>query len=399
VCLPCGTEELGTTRFVHPLPRVLSRYSHCGGAHHDPNEKQQIARIERELSGPVGRRTFLGTAAAAAAAASTVAAAREAAAAPNPPKSYAAAPPAGFSPFSAPGKIVKVTKKDCLQANQLYPKPDAAKEMLTKALTELTGKPDLVQAVAQFVHKDDIVCVKVNGIAKQNMGTNKELVIPFLEAMIASGVKPENITVLEQYGDFLSGTRINASNVPAGVKVATHGNGNATMEDRLIPGTGTRTKFVKYLTEATAAINFSLIKDHSICGYTGTLKNMTHGCSINPQDFHVHHASPQIAQMYAQDVIKSRVRLCITDGYKVMADGGPLWKRPEMVKPHEAVYVTTDPVAMDTIGWEIVDKLRAELKLKSLTEAGREPAYIKAAADLGLGVHERAKIQVKEVAI
>jgi len=63
--------------------------------------------------------------------------------------------------------------------------------------------------------------VKVNGIAKQNMGTNKELVLPFLEAMIASGVKPENITVLEQYGDFLSGTRINAQNVPAGVKVAT----------------------------------------------------------------------------------------------------------------------------------------------------------------------------------
>lgn len=364
----------------------------------DRDEKLQIARIEESLE-PTGRRAFLGTAAAAAAAAATLGASKEAAAGPNPPKNYAASPPAGFSPFAAPGKIVKVTKKDCLQANQMYPKPDAAKEMLTKALTELTGKPDLVQAVAQFVHKDDIVCVKVNGIAKTNMGTNKELVIPFLEAMIASGVKPENITVLEQYGDFLNGTRVNAQNVPAGVKVATHANGNATMEDRMIPGTNTRTKFVRYLTEATAAINFSLIKDHSICGYTGTLKNMTHGCSINPQDFHVHHASPQIAQMYAQDVIKSRVRLCITDGYKIMADGGPLWKRPEMVKPHEAVYVTTDPVAMDTIGWELVDKLRAELNLKSLAEAGREPAYIKAAADLGLGIHERAKITVKEVAI
>ena len=91
--------------------------------------------------------------------------------------------------------------------------------MLTRALTELTGKPDLVTAVQQFVHKDDIVCVKVNGIAKQNMGTNKELVLPFLEALIAAGVPPANITVLEQYGDFLAGTRINASNVPAGVKV------------------------------------------------------------------------------------------------------------------------------------------------------------------------------------
>ncbi len=364
-------------------------------------EEMQIARIEEELSAEpsgMGRRTFLGTAAAAAAAASLVS--KDAFAGPNPaPKSLAASPPTGFSPFSAPGKVVKVTKKDWFQKNQLYPTPEAAKEMLTRALTELTGKPDLVTSVAQFVHKDDIVVVKVNGIAKQNMGTNKELVLPFLEALIASGVPADHITVLEQYGDFLAGTRINASNVPAGIKVVTHNNGNATMDFRLIPGTGTSTKFTKYLTEATAAINFALIKDHSICGYTGQLKNMTHGCSINPHDFHVHHASPQIAQMYAQDVIKSRVRLNIADAFKVMADGGPLYKRPEMVKPHDAVYVSTDPVAMDTIGWEVVEKLRAELNLKTLTEAGREPAYIKAAADLGLGVHERAKITLKEVAI
>jgi hypothetical protein len=353
------------------------------------DEEMQVARIEQELTpgaagDGMGRRAFLGTAAAAAATATLVS--KDAFAGPAV-KSLAASPPPGFSPFAAPGKVVKVTKKDCLQANQLYPKPDAAKEMLTRAMMELTGKPDLVTAVQQFVHKDDIVCVKVNGIAKQNMGTNKELVLPFLEALIAAGVPAGNITVLEQYGDFLAGTRINASNVPAGVKVSLHNNGNATMDYRLIPGTGTSTKFTKYLTEATAAFNFALIK------------NMTHGCSINPHDFHVHHASPQIAQMYAQDVIKSRVRLNIADGFKVMADGGPLWKRPEMVKVHEAVYVSTDPVAMDTIGWEVVEKLRADLNLKTLTEAGREPAYIKAAGDLGLGVSERSKISLKEVAI
>jgi uncharacterized protein (DUF362 family) len=364
------------------------------------DEELQMARIEEALTPPepgMGRRAFLGTAAAVAATTSLVA--TNASAGPPPAKSLAASPPAGFSPMSAPGRVVKVTKKDSLQANQLYPKPEAAKEMLTRALTELTGKPDLVTAIQQFVHKDDIVVVKVNGIAKQNMGTNKELVLPFLEGLIAAGVPATSITVLEQYGDFLAGTRINAANVPAGIKVVTHGNGNATMDYRLIPGTGTSTKFTRYLTEATAAINFALIKDHSICGYTGQLKNMTHGCSINPHDFHVHHASPQIAQMYAQDVIKSRVRLNIADGYKVMADGGPLWKRPEMVKLHEAVYASTDPVAMDTIGWEVVEKLRADLHLKTLTEAGREPAYIKAAGDLGLGISDRSKITLKEVAI
>ena len=365
------------------------------------DDQKQIERIERELSpqvpsnAHVGRRAFIGTAAAVAAAGSTLAVPSVAHAA----KNLAASPPAGFSPFNAPGKVVKVSKADTLQPNKLYPKPDVAKEMLTRVLMELTGKPDLVSSVKEFVHKDDIVVVKVNGIAQSQMATSKELIIPFVEAMIEGGVPAQNITLLEQYAGFFNATRLTAQNVPAGVKIANHANGNATMEDRLIPGTGTRTKFVRWLTEATAAINFALIKDHSICGYTGALKNMTHGCSINPHDFHVHHASPQIALMYAQDVIKSRVRLCIADGFKVMADGGPLYKRPEFVKAHDAVYASTDPVAIDTIGWEVVEKYRADFRLKTLTEVGREPGYIKAAADLGLGIHDRAKIQLKEVAI
>lgn len=358
------------------------------------NEKEAVERIERELSpreDGIGRRAFIGTAAAVAAAATTLAPSTASAA-----KNLAAVPPAGFTPYNAPGKVIKVTNADPLQANKLYPKPDVAVNMLTKALTELTGKPDLVTAVQQFVHKDDIVVVKVNGIAQSQMATNKELVLPFVQAMIDGGVPAANITLLEQWPGFFNATRITPANVPPGVKIASHGNGNATMDERLIPGTGTKTKFVKWITESTAVINFALVKDHGICGYTGALKNMTHGCSINPQDFHVHHASPQIALMYAQDVIKSRVRLCIADGFKIMADGGPLYKRPEFVKAHDAVYASTDPVAIDTIGWEAVEKARTEFKLKTLTEVGREPAYIRAAADLGLGIHDRSKIQLKE---
>ncbi len=314
----------------------------------------------------------------------------------KPAVNLAASPPPGFTPFAAPGRVIKVEKPDSLQANQLYPKVEATRPMLEKALCELTGESDLVKAVGRFVHKDDKVCVKVNGIAKENMGTNKELVLPFLEAMIAAGIPAANITVLEQYRNFLQGTRVSERNVPAGVKVAVHLNEDATMAERMIQGTGVRTKFARVLTESTAVINFALVKDHSICGYTGALKNMTHGCTINPHDFHTHHASPQIALLYAQDVVKSRVRLCITDAFKVMAHGGPLWKQPQYVTKYESIFVSTDPVAMDAIGWEIVEARRAEKKLRSLTAEGREPAYIKAAADLGLGIADRAQIKLQE---
>ena len=355
-----------------------------------------LARIDRDAA--LGRRAFVGGAATTLAAGATLLRSNVAEAIPE--KSFAATPPAGFVPMAAPGRIVKVTKKDSLQTNQIFPKEDDAKAMLTRAMTEFTGKADLVESVKLFVHPDDIVCVKVNGIAEKNFGTNKELILPFLDAMIAAGVKPENITVLEQYGSFLAGTRVNQGNVPKGVKVSVHANNDATMPERVIPNTGgTKTKFVRVLTESTAVINFSLIKDHSICGYTGLLKNMSHGCQIFPHYFHGHHASPQIAQLYAQDVIKSRVRLNITDGFKIMAHGGPKLTSTRHVVIHESVYVSTDPVAMDALGWELVDKARADFKLKSLEGDGRAPAYIKAAADLGLGIAERSQIQVKEVTI
>ena len=367
----------------------------------DDRAPEELAVLNRIESEGVMRRTFLGGAAAAAVAGtllrSGVATAGPAAVVHN----YAASPPAGFTPFAAPGRIVKVSKAGSLMPNGYFPKEDDAKEMLRRALQELTGQADMAQAAALFVHRDDKVCVKVNGIAGDKMGTAKELVLPFLEAMIASGVTPENITVLEQYGGFMAGTRITAQNVPRGVKLSIHQNQDATMDFRVIPGTGgTQTKFVRALTESTALINFSLIKDHSICGYTGCLKNMTHGCSINPEAFHGHHASPQIALMAAQDVIKSRMRLHITDGFKVMAHGGPLYKAPQYVVAHEAVYVTTDPVAMDTTGWDIVDKARATFNLKPLAEdRGRTPSYIQGAADLGLGIADRNAISVKEITI
>ncbi len=361
-----------------------------------------VAKIEEDSA--LSRRAFVGGAAAAAVATTLLTSSTDAEAAQGE-KSLAAVLPAGFTPMSAPGKIVKVTKKDCLQTNQLYPKDDDAKAMLTRAMTEFTGKADLVEAIKLFIHPQDIVCVKVNGIAEKNMGTNKELVLPFIEAMIQSGVPAESITVLEQYGSFLAGTRINAQNVPKGVKVVVHGNGDTTMPDRVIPNTGPsrkedlKTKFCRTLTDSTAVVNFSLIKDHAICGYTGLLKNMTHGTQTSPHIFHSHHASPQIAQLYAQDIIKSRVRLNITDGFKIMAHGGPLWKSPKHVRPHESIYVSTDAVAMDTIGAELVDQARADFKLKSLADEGRAPAYIKVAAEMGLGIADKSQIQLKEITI
>jgi uncharacterized protein (DUF362 family) len=343
------------------------------------------------------RRAFLGTLAASA----VLLGERDAEAAPS---GLAARRPAGFVPLSIPGRVVKVSKANTLQPNGLWPTESAAKAMLERAMAELTGQSDMGAAFSKFVHKDDKVAIKPNGIAGQKgatMGSNKELVLEVVKGVMAAGVPASSITIYEQYPSFMAGTRIaNKACVldpafPAGITAVVHENKDAVMPDLLVGGIPT--KFVRPFTEATAVINIGLIKDHSICGYTGCLKNITHGSTINPHSFHEHNASPQIAELYAQDVVKSRVRLHIVDGYKLIYDEGPLDKNKKRRVPHEAVYASTDPVAMDVIGWGVVEQWRKDNGLPSLKEAKREPSYIRIAGEIGLGVFDMNRITLREV--
>jgi uncharacterized protein (DUF362 family) len=340
---------------------------------------------------------------AAAAAGTITLGAREGEAAPSIEK-YIAKPPAGFSPLNVPGKITKVSAKgdfaSFMQPNQLWPKPEVAKSLLEKAMMEFTGASNLNTAMGRFIHKDDVVAIKVNGIAGQKatytMATNYEVILPVVEAVLALGVPADKITVYEQFPDFLAGTRINVRKwkLPDGVATGTHNNADHKMPDIKIYQ-GIKTKYARIFTDATAVIDVTMIKDHSISGYTGTMKNITHGNVNNPHDHHATNASPQIAMLYNHPIVTSRVRLHISDAFKVMYDKGPLDKDPKTRIPHGAIYVATDPIAMDTMGVKILNDERKARNLPSLKDAGREPRYIQVGSELGLGIHDLNQIRMQ----
>ena len=91
------------------------------------------------------------------------------------------------------------------------------------------------------------------------------------------------------------------------------------------------------------------------------------------------------------------MRLHITDAYKIIYDEGPTDANKKRRVPHESVYVSTDPVASDVIGWALVEQHRKDNGLPTLKDVGREPLYLQIAGDLGLGLFDRNLIRLREV--
>lgn len=300
----------------------------------------------------------------------------------------------GFRPYAEPGRVVKVRHPSPLQGIGMSPR--AAGEMLDEGVTALTGARDAAAAWRRLIAPTDVVALKPNGLGGRFLATHKELLDATIEALLGIGVPATNILVYEQFVPYMRACRVEATNVPQGVRVAVHRNRDAPAEwTRVASGP---TCYVRPLLDATAVINFPLAKDHAITGVTGCLKNMTHGSIVNPGDFHRHAGSPQIAELYAHEAIRSRVRLHVMDATRVLWNGGPRDAAAHR-RAGDELWVSTDPVAIDSLLVDLVETERRAHRLPTLVARGTPPSHVTAAAGLGLGVADRQRIRVVSAAL
>jgi hypothetical protein len=73
---------------------------------------------------------------------------------------------------------------------------------------------------------------------------------------------------------------------------------------------------------------------------------------------------------------------------------------------HKTMYFATDPVALDKIGWQVLDEKRAEKGMLPIGEAPpdadsnfyrMQPEHVEIAAALGLGEFDDAKIDLRKL--
>jgi uncharacterized protein (DUF362 family) len=123
-----------------------------------------------------------------------------------------------------------------------------------------------------------------------------------------------------------------------------------------------------------------------------------YGVIHNPNKYHPNGCNPYVADLNMLPEIRSKMRLTICDATTAIYEGGPGYK-PEHSWNANTLLVSTDPVALDHTGWQMIERKRAEKKWKTLEAEERAPRYIATAADADhrLGTNDAKKISLVEV--
>jgi uncharacterized protein (DUF362 family) len=275
---------------------------------------------------------------------------------------------------------VVIARDPALRGPDGAPEGQRVVQLLDKAMMAFADSTNPVQPWKQIVRPGQTVSIKVNTIAGKGLSTHLALALAVCERLQQVGIKP---------GDIIIWDRTNRELERAGYTVSTDANrlrcfgtdtaGFGYAEEQSSYG-AVKTNFSKILTShCDVMINLPVLKDHSMAGVTLAMKNM-YGVIQNPSDQHGGGCNPYVADLNMLPAIRQKMRLTIADAMTALYEGGPGY-RPENTWSYNGLLVAQDPVALDYTGWQIIERKRAEVGLKTLDAVGRPPRYIATAAD------------------
>jgi uncharacterized protein (DUF362 family) len=266
-------------------------------------------------------------------------------------------------------------------------------KLLDRALQASFNCDSPAEAWKKVVRPGEVVGLKVNCLGGRGNATHPELAEAITERLRQVGIT--DIVIWERLNSDLEHARYKI--VERGSGVRCFGNDMLGYEDDLSTFGQAGSLVCRTLTRVCdAVINLPVLKDHGIAGVTLAMKSMF-GAIHNPNKYHSNACDPYVADVYALAPIRQKVRLHICDGINAQYDGGPSYM-PQWMWPFNGLLVARDPVALDYVGWKIIEKKRAEMGMKPLREEHRQPHYILTAADAEhrLGTCDPARIEQVE---
>ncbi len=296
-------------------------------------------------------------------------------------------PELGASP--ARSRVVQINDPQVRKGHSFDEKRIEA--MLDRGLSLLYDQEPVEKIWANLFSKKDVVGIKVNCLSGEHGSTHPILVNAIIEKLRRIGIPAGNIIIWDRLNEDLesAGYPINWKNRH---KVLSFGNDAVGFDNKLYINGSVGSLITRTVTQlCTAIINVPVLKDHGIVGVTLAMKNFF-GAIHNPNKYHDNNGDPYVADLYQLRVIRQKVRLTICDALDAQYEGGPPFK-PQWNWPLNALLFSLDAVALDRVGWEIIERKRKEKGFPSLKEAGREPRYILTAGRKGIGESDLSKIE------
>jgi uncharacterized protein (DUF362 family) len=265
-------------------------------------------------------------------------------------------------------------------------------KLLDRAIQSLYGFDSPLEAWKKVVRPGEVVGLKASCLAGRGISTSVPLVEAICECLQQAGVR--EIVIWDRLNSDLESARFKIRERGQGIRC--FGNDALGYEEDLAVYGNAASRMSRTLTQVCdAVINLPVLKDHSITGVTIALKSMF-GAIHNPNKYHDNGCDPFVADVCAYAHIRRRLRLVVCDAMRPQCQGGPP-SRGQYQWPYGGILIGTDPVAVDRVGLEILERKRAASGLKPLEADGRPVRYLKSAAERGLGVANLANIEIVSI--
>jgi hypothetical protein len=270
--------------------------------------------------------------------------------------------------------------------------PSALGEMLDAGVVRLTGAADASSAWAALFRPHERIAIKVNTFRNSLIWTHPPLVTALTDRLQAAGVPAEQITIFDYYTNELQTAGFAVNPDGSGVRCL----GTDTRYTTSVQLGNSTVRVSDILRECDALINVPILKSHMLSGITFALKNH-YGSVDQPALLHNFYAS--LPPLNALPEIKDRTRLIVGDMLSAClqyAGSFPYWSADYT---GDSILVSADPVAHDVIGLEWLTHLLEQQGSSSSFANGIGGGILQAAATAGLGVGDRASIDLAEISL
>jgi hypothetical protein len=275
-----------------------------------------------------------------------------------------------------------------------------------------------------FVSPGEKIGLKVNPVAGSLLSTSHAVVKSVVKQLTESGMDKKDIIIWDRREMELKDTGFTQDNYP-GIKIRgtelqdekgsftdengklygernidkewyywadVEGDYDAETMPYMING-GKFSYFTKIVTqEVDKIINIPILKNAG-GSITNAMKNLAFGAVSNTGRLHAKLWNDTCAEVCAFAPIRDKVVLNICDGLRGCFNGGP-GANPQFIHNYNSMLVSSDPVAMDRIGYDIIAEKRIAEGLQK-APAPESMTFLTMATALGLGVSDKNKIDLK----